>query len=330
MIQEQEVASIIKFMLDSTNNPHPYYEKVPQSFMVPAAYFPSPEIVTDGDTINSYGMDYAMYVKFFADTSEEAYQLGRIAVMAIRGMRNMIPLVDTSLNIIKKKWLMINDPALKIIDAGVAQVTITWRSRHPYFRKHVPKMMEYEIIGWQHPDIYIKRGATALIELHKPQHHFTDYRQILEGALSGTMPGIILHGRKINAESVAEAEIKAYTAAYKLSGTKPDLALLGDWNVVDTVSDAEISPCVKGYDQTKPSGEFAGVKPDLSMLASLINTDSVTEAEIMSYMAGYKYSGTKPDISLHGKSNNDSKTVMESTHDNYDISFKLCGTTVTQ
>ena len=147
MVLEQEIASIISFMLKSTDNPHPYYYKIPQGFLVPSAYFPSPEILTDGDTVNSYGMDYAMYVKFFAVTSEDAYQLGRTAVMAIRSMRNLIPLVDTSCEEIKGEWVLINDPDLKIIDDGVCQVTVTWRSRYPYYAEDVQKMMVYGVEG---------------------------------------------------------------------------------------------------------------------------------------------------------------------------------------
>ena len=38
---EKEVASIIKFILDSAGNPVPYYHNMPENFVVPSVYFPS-------------------------------------------------------------------------------------------------------------------------------------------------------------------------------------------------------------------------------------------------------------------------------------------------
>lgn len=39
---EQEIASIIRFILDATTGLTPYYQQVPDSFIVPAVYFPQP------------------------------------------------------------------------------------------------------------------------------------------------------------------------------------------------------------------------------------------------------------------------------------------------
>ena len=36
---EKEVASIIKFILDSAGNPVPYYHNMPENFVVPSVYF---------------------------------------------------------------------------------------------------------------------------------------------------------------------------------------------------------------------------------------------------------------------------------------------------
>lgn len=131
---EQEIASIIKYLLDATGNPSPYYYSVPQSFVVPAAYFPTPEIDTDGDTLNTYGMDYVMYVKFFAKSTREAYNYGVTALTKTRGRRNLIPLINEMGND-TGKGMRIYDPDLKMLDDGAAQLTIAWRSRRPYDRR---------------------------------------------------------------------------------------------------------------------------------------------------------------------------------------------------
>lgn len=145
MVLEQEIASIIKFLLDSTGNPAPYYYEVPQSFAVPAAFFPQAEIDTGGETLITYNMDYVLYVKFFAPTREDAYRLALMAVTAIRGKRNLIPLIAEDGTSIKGQGIRINDPDLKMPDDGAAQVKISWRSRRPYDDEVPLKMMTYDL-----------------------------------------------------------------------------------------------------------------------------------------------------------------------------------------
>ena len=81
---EQEMASIIKFVLDRAGGPAPYYWNVPQHFTVPAAYFPPPEIETGGETFLTYNVDYAWYIKIFHKTAQGAYALGNAVTQAIR------------------------------------------------------------------------------------------------------------------------------------------------------------------------------------------------------------------------------------------------------
>lgn len=143
MYLEQETASIIKFVLDHTDNPYPYYESIPESFVVPAAYFPSPEVMSDGETLRTYGLDYAVYVKFFAKTSNGAFELAHKAVEEIRKARNLIPLIGNDGTEIEGEGIRINDPDLRVIDEGVAQAVISWRSRRPYNREDSAAVEEY-------------------------------------------------------------------------------------------------------------------------------------------------------------------------------------------
>jgi len=62
---EQELASIIAFLLKALGEVYPYYHTMPQSFKVPAIYFPSPEINTGADTLESFTVEYAWYIKIF-------------------------------------------------------------------------------------------------------------------------------------------------------------------------------------------------------------------------------------------------------------------------
>lgn len=153
---EQELASIIKYTLDRAGNPSPYYYDVPQHFNVPAAYFPTPEISTGGETLATYNVDYAWYIKFFHRSSQQAYALGAKVLMAIKGDRNLIPLISKT-GEEAGGGVRLDDPKLKVLDNGAAQLTLEWRSRRPYNTEEAVKMQSYEVEGWKNPDIYLSR-----------------------------------------------------------------------------------------------------------------------------------------------------------------------------
>lgn len=129
---EQETASIMKFVLDRAGNPAPYYWKVPEDFVVPAIYFPVPEINTGGETFRTYNMDYSWYIRIFHMREEDAFSLGLSVVAAIRAARNMIPLIAEDGSEIEDRWVRVDDPMMKMLEDGTAQLTINWRSRRPY------------------------------------------------------------------------------------------------------------------------------------------------------------------------------------------------------
>lgn len=129
---EQEVASIVKFILDRAGGPAPYYWNVPSNFVIPAVYFPPPEIETGGETFLTYNMDYVWYVKLFDKTKQDAYAMGLNVLAAIKAERNLVPMISEDGSTIPQSWVRINDPTLKVLDDGAAQLTVRWRSRRPY------------------------------------------------------------------------------------------------------------------------------------------------------------------------------------------------------
>ena len=131
---EQEMASIIRYVLDHAGTPSlsPYYWNVPQHFSVPAVYFPTPELDTGGETFLTYWTDFVWYIKLFHRSGQVAYAIGNAVTQAIRAERNLIPLVEQGGSIVEGEWVRVNDPKLKVLDDGAAQLTISWRSRRPY------------------------------------------------------------------------------------------------------------------------------------------------------------------------------------------------------
>lgn len=153
---EQELASIIKFTLDRANNPSPYYYNVPRHFAYPAAYFPTPEILTGGETFLTYRMEYIWYIKLFHKSSERAYALGLSVLTAIKENRNLIPLINQQ-GERERGGIRLDDPKLTALDDGAAQLTLSWVSRRPYDTEQAVKMQTYEVEGWNNPDLYISR-----------------------------------------------------------------------------------------------------------------------------------------------------------------------------
>lgn len=145
---EQELASIFSFVLKSADSPQPYYRNLPQDFCVPAAYFPIPEITTNGDTLSSYGAEYNWYVKFIHSTTQEAYLLALKALTAIKENRNLIPLLDTN-GVKIGDGIRIYDPAIKPIDDGIVQLLIRFVSRRTYKQVESIKMQTFEVLEEQ-------------------------------------------------------------------------------------------------------------------------------------------------------------------------------------
>jgi len=130
-VLEQELASIISYIADKTHT-SPYYYEVPRNFVIPAVYYPVPEIITGGETLSSYRMDYIWYIKFFHKSVHEAYNIGLCVLTAMKEDRNRIPFINEDGGRIDGCWLRINDPELKGLENGTAQLAVSWRSRRPY------------------------------------------------------------------------------------------------------------------------------------------------------------------------------------------------------
>ena len=119
-------------------------------------YFPTPEIDTGGETFLTYYMDYVWFIKLFHKTGQGAYSLGHAVMTAIRAARNLIPLIAEDGSEVAGSWVRINDPQLKVLDDGAAQLTISWRSRRPYSDTTADRERAHSI----NVDVFMKSGKT--------------------------------------------------------------------------------------------------------------------------------------------------------------------------
>lgn len=151
---DQEMASVMRFLISHAGEISPYYWNVPEKFMVPAIYFPPPEVDTGGETFDSYRMDFDWYIKIFHKTAQGAYAIGNALLTAIRSARNLIPMVAEDGSIMENAWVRVDDPRLKVVDGMTAELTMSWRSRRPY-EDTVQEVQQAQVF---HLETFLKPG----------------------------------------------------------------------------------------------------------------------------------------------------------------------------
>ncbi|MDR1692221.1 MAG: hypothetical protein LBR72_02595 [Oscillospiraceae bacterium] len=132
-MMEQEIASLIRFVLEASGNPAPYYDETPEDFMVPAVFFPPPEITSSGDTLASYAFRYEWFIMFFHRDTPSAYGMAQSVLTALQDCRRVVPLYTEAGEFVGKK-LRVRDPLIKKAEdaPGAVQLQISWDSRRPY------------------------------------------------------------------------------------------------------------------------------------------------------------------------------------------------------
>jgi hypothetical protein len=142
---EQELASIIKFVLEAAGNPTPYYWSVPEGFSTPSVFFPTPEIESAGETFRTYRLEYVWYLQFFHKDTNEAHSMALRVYEAIKKARNLVHLVDETGQLMRD-GVRLGEPSLKNVDSGVAQLTIRFASRRPYYQPDSELMQQWTAI----------------------------------------------------------------------------------------------------------------------------------------------------------------------------------------
>lgn len=176
---EQEVASAIKFIHSACGSPPPYYWNVPQDFVLPSIYFPVPEIMSFGETLNSYKLEYTWHIKCFAKTNQAAYNMALRAAFAIKGSRNLIPLIDVN-GEPEGKGFRLQDPSLRQIDEGVSQITIKWNSSRVFDDVLNPTSeltQKFIVREYYRPDIHLAERMTMACHEAIERYHIVQAEQ---------------------------------------------------------------------------------------------------------------------------------------------------------
>lgn len=164
---EQEVASAARFILEAVQDATPYYWEVPQDFVVPAIYFPPPDISTAGDASDTYRMSYTWIIKFFARTTEDAQQMARETLIAIKDAHNCIPLIQADgeksatdgeykpvgdgTDEVRYYSFRLRDPEARQTERGVWQMTLRWDSPRYYTKAEANAAMRFHALKGGEP-----------------------------------------------------------------------------------------------------------------------------------------------------------------------------------
>ena len=126
MLIDQEGASIARFMIEAADSIKPYFEDMPQDFVVPSIYFPEPEAEPSGDTSVSFAVDFVMYVKVFHSSTASAWEKGYVILKRIMEVRKLIPLYNAD-GSTAGRGIRVKDPKLRKIADGTVQLEIGWK-----------------------------------------------------------------------------------------------------------------------------------------------------------------------------------------------------------
>jgi len=140
---EQELASIIRMVLDAAGQVTPYYNNIFEKFAVPSIFFPIPEKDSWSNSLSSYEISYMWFLKVFAADTQSADEIASNVLEHIVSNRNRIPLynMDGSLN---GKSLLVKVPKLRNIEEGIVQIQIDWSCIRAYYQEPSEKMTNFK------------------------------------------------------------------------------------------------------------------------------------------------------------------------------------------
>lgn len=143
---QDEISSIARFCYDR----YPvkiYFDRIPQSMVIPCMYFPGPIIVSASDSLYAYLNVYQLFIKIFTVKTQDAYRQAHSIAEAFRAARGIIPIINQD-GSLSGDFMQINlDVETKPLDEGVAQLSLKWKSRYWYDREEYPLMGSLKIVG---------------------------------------------------------------------------------------------------------------------------------------------------------------------------------------
>ena len=141
---DQFIACLAKACITMSGISTLYTDNMPASFAVPSLYFPPFESDLSGSALNNYQTDYSVYVKVFAHTRQEAMELAEDIVQGIMRLKCCLPVYNAD-GTESGEVLKTSPPAARVIDEGVAQITLRYRIIRKFAETEVPLVKNFGI-----------------------------------------------------------------------------------------------------------------------------------------------------------------------------------------
>ncbi|QNK87749.1 phage portal protein [Sporosarcina sp. resist] len=137
-----EVGSIMSFF----HNLFPvkvYTKEVPENFVVPSFYFPTPFSFDSNDTTSTFMKTYNLPVKLFHKDAQQANSEAERIADTVRRKRMLIPLINPD-GSGTGKFIRITRIETRITE-GVASIIVNWDSRYHYDREDYVALENFKI-----------------------------------------------------------------------------------------------------------------------------------------------------------------------------------------
>lgn len=121
-----------------------YTGKVPSDFKIPCLYLPPDDLGSSKSALNNYAIKHSVYAKVFAKDREAAGEIMTAIVEGIAQMRYRLPVYAQD-GTKTGEILQIQPPDARVIDEGVAQITLVYTIKRRYPEPEFPKAKYYHI-----------------------------------------------------------------------------------------------------------------------------------------------------------------------------------------
>lgn len=141
---DQYIASLARACTAMSGISILYTDNVPQDFAIPSLYFPPFESDPSGSAFNSYRTGYTIYAKVFSATRSQAMALAENIVQGIMRKKCRLPVYKED-GTESGDILRVSPPVARVIDEGVAQITLTYQIRRKFTEPKSPGAAEVKI-----------------------------------------------------------------------------------------------------------------------------------------------------------------------------------------
>lgn len=127
-IFEQVLASAVKYVQENCKEElNFYFDEIPENFLVPALYFPVPQVISKKVTLASYASTLFLEVWFLAKEEWKAYSYARNVQESILQAECMLPIVKKDGT--KEDWsLRVTEPEVQKIDQRTIQLSFALKN----------------------------------------------------------------------------------------------------------------------------------------------------------------------------------------------------------